>query len=234
MTDPVLRLTGLSGGYSRAPVLRDIDLEVGAGEIVALFGANGAGKTSLLRALCGSLPVSQGVVELEGEPIDGLPIWTRVRRGLAHVPEGRHVFGSMTVRENLQVGGLAVRSPAPLEQMWELFPRLLERREQMAGTLSGGEQQQLVVARALMTSPKVLLIDEMSAGLAPVMVQRLVEGLAAIRAQGVTVLLVEQAPHMVAPVIDRAYLLTQGRIVGSGTLDELGGNDALARIYLGV
>ncbi|MGI8722643.1 MAG: ABC transporter ATP-binding protein [Geodermatophilaceae bacterium] len=198
--------------------------------------ANGAGKTTLLRALAGGLPVCDGVVELDGQRIDKVPVWTRVREGLAHVPEGRHVFGSMTVKENLQVGGLAVPEPASIEQMWELFPRLLERRDQFAGTLSGGEQQQLVVvvARALMTGPKVLLIDEMSAGLAPVMVERLVDGLAAIREQGVTVVLVEQAPHMVAAIVDRAYLLVQGRIVGNGTLDELGGNDALARVYLGV
>lgn len=234
MTDLMLSVSQLSGGYNRAPVLRDVDLQVARGEIVALFGANGAGKSTLLRALAGGLPVCDGVVELDGQRIEKLPVWTRVRKGLAHVPEGRHVFGSMTVKENLQVGGLAVPKPASIGQMWELFPRLLERSDQFAGTLSGGEQQQLVVARALMTAPKVLLIDEMSAGLAPVMVERLVDGLSAIREQGVTVVLVEQAPHMVASIIDRAYLLAQGRIVGSGTLDELGGNDALARVYLGV
>ena len=230
----LLRTENLGGGYTKAPILRDISIEVGAGEIVALFGANGAGKTTLLRALSGALPTCQGEVWLRDQRIDKLPIWSRARLGLAHVPEGRHIFGSMTVRENLDAGALAGRRGTTVDEVLELFPRLAERQRQRAGTLSGGEQQMAAVGRALMSSPDVLLIDEMSAGLAPVITQRLVEGLGRIRERGVAVLLVEQAPQLVADVIDRAYLMEKGRIVAAGTLDELGGAAAIAELYLGV
>lgn len=231
---PVLELRKLSGGYSRAAVLRDVDLWVSPGEMVACFGANGAGKTSLLRAICGALPVVTGEVLVDGHAVGHEHVWARARRGVAHVPEGRHVFKAMTVRENLQVGALASRAPAKVEEVFELFPRLYERQQQAAGTLSGGEQQMVVIGRALMSNPKVMLIDEMSAGLAPLMTDRLVDGLAEIRARGVAVLLVEQAPHFVAEVIDRAYLLERGSVVGAGTLDELGGAARIADLYLGV
>jgi branched-chain amino acid transport system ATP-binding protein len=230
----VLRTHALGGGYTKAPILREVSLEVGEGEIVALFGANGAGKTTLLRALCGALPTCHGEVWLSERQIDKLPIWSRARLGLAHVPEGRHIFPSMTVRENLDTGALAGRKRTTVDEVLDLFPRLAERQRQRAGTLSGGEQQMVAVGRALMSSPDVLLIDEMSAGLAPVITQRLVEGLGRIRERGVSVLLVEQAPHLVAGVIDRAYLMEKGRIVASGTLDELGGAAAIAELYLGV
>ena len=232
--EPVLRVEGLSGGYSKAPILRDVDVDVDAGEIVALFGANGAGKTTLLRALCGALPVCSGSVVLGGQRIDRLSTWTRARRGLAHVPEGREIFVSMTVRENLETGALASKRPTPIDEVFDLFPRLHERQRQRAGTLSGGEQQMLAIGRALMAAPTVMLIDEMSAGLAPVLTERLVEGLRRIRERGVAALLVEQAPQLVAGVVDRAYLVEQGRIRAEGTLDELGGASAIAELYLGV
>lgn len=231
---PVLELCALSGGYSRAPVLRSIDLQVGTGEMVACFGANGAGKTTLLRAISGALPVVAGDVAVAGEVVGREPIWSRARRGIAHVPEGRHVFKGLTVRENLEVGALASRSPARIEEVFDLFPRLHERQQQAAGTLSGGEQQMVVIGRALMSNPKVMLIDEMSAGLAPVMTDRLVDGLVQIRERGVAMLLVEQAPHFVADVIDRAYLLERGSVVGAGTLADLGGASRIADLYLGV
>lgn len=231
---PILAANDLSGGYTKAPILRDIDLAVQPGEIVALFGANGAGKTTLLRALCGALPVVKGEVMLDGKRIEKLPIWSRAKLGLAHVPEGRQVFASMTVRENLAAASLAAKRPTPIDEVFDLFPRLREREKQRAETLSGGEQQMLVIGRALMSAPKVMLIDEMSAGLAPVITQRLVEGLVAIRERGVAVVLVEQAPQLVADAIDRAYLVEQGRIVARGTLDELGGASAIAEHYLGV
>jgi branched-chain amino acid transport system ATP-binding protein len=230
----VLELRALSGGYTRAPVLRNVDLLVGPGEMVACFGANGAGKTSLLRAITGALPVVTGDVSVEGEPIGRESTWSRAGRGVAHVPEGRHVFKPMSVRENLEVGALASPSPAKIDEVFELFPRLHDRRQQAAGTLSGGEQQMLALGRAFMSNPKVMLIDEMSAGLAPVMTDRLVDGLREIRARGVALLLVEQAPHLVADVIDRAYLLERGSVVGSGTLDELGGAGRIADLYLGI
>jgi branched-chain amino acid transport system ATP-binding protein len=232
--DAVLTATDLCGGYTRAPILRDLSLEVRAGEIVACFGRNGAGKTTMLRALCGALPVCSGEVTLAGRRVERAPTWTRTRLGLAHVPEGRHVFKPMTVRENLDAGALGTRNPRAIDEVFELFPRLAERHNQRAGTLSGGEQQMLAIGRALMSSPKVMLIDEMSAGLAPVLTDRLVDGLVRIRAQGVAILLIEQAPHLVAGVIDRAYLLEQGRVVGDGTLAELGGAEAIAELYLGV
>ena len=229
-----LSVRGLSGGYGKAIVLRDISIEVAPGEIVALFGANGAGKTSLLRGICGALPVCRGEITLDGRRIDKLPTWTRAKLGLAHVPEGRHVFASMTVRENLDAGALTKRGGVTLDEVFELFPRLKERERQKAGTLSGGEQQMVAVARSLMSGPQVMLIDEMSAGLAPVITQRLVEGLRSIRDRGVGVLLVEQAPQLVADALDRVYLVEQGRLVGEGTLDELGGAAAIAELYLGV
>jgi branched-chain amino acid transport system ATP-binding protein len=230
----VLELSAVCGGYTHAPVLRNVDLFVGPGEMVACFGANGAGKTTLLRAISGALPVVTGDVSFEGELIGRQSTWSRARRGIAHVPEGRHVFKPMSVRENLEVGALASRTPTKIDEVFELFPRLHDRRQQAAGTLSGGEQQMLALGRALMSNPKVMLIDEMSAGLAPVMTDRLVDGLRDIRARGVAILLVEQAPHLVADVIDRAYLLERGSVVGSGTLGELGGAGRIADLYLGI
>jgi branched-chain amino acid transport system ATP-binding protein len=230
----LLRVERLSGGYTSAPILRDVALGIAEGEIVALFGANGAGKTTLLRALSGALPVCRGAVWLGGHRIDRVPTWTRARMGLAHVPEGRQVFPSMSVQDNLAAGALAARKPLPLQAVFDLFPRLQERARQPAGTLSGGEQQMVAIGRALMSSPRVMLIDEMSAGLAPVVTERLVAGLARIRERGVAVVIVEQAPQQVAEVIDRAYLMEQGRIVAEGGLDALGGAGAIAELYLGM
>jgi branched-chain amino acid transport system ATP-binding protein len=240
----VLTVEGLTGGYTKASILRDVSIGVGAAEIVACFGRNGAGKTSLLRALCGALPVCTGTIALGDRRVDRLSTWTRAQLGMAHVPEGRQIFKAMTVRENLEVGALAAKSrasrrdgrsgPPALEEIFELFPRLGERQQQRAGTLSGGEQQMVAIGRALMSSPRIMLIDEMSAGLAPVLTDRLVDGLIRIRERGVAILLVEQAPHLVAEIIDRAYLLEQGRVVGDGTLEQLGGAEGIADLYLGV
>lgn len=230
----VLELMKVTGGYSVAPILRDIDLVVRENEIVGLLGANGAGKTSVLRAIAGGLPVCRGDVRLRGEPVGRLSPWARVRAGIAHVPEGRHVFGAMTVAENLDVAGLVRRGSVTRDEVFDLFPRLRERQTQSAGSLSGGEQQMLVIARALMTRPRLLVVDEMSAGLAPVMVEQLVDGLLQLRGRDTAVLLVEQSPYFVADAVDRVYLLDNGSIAGSGTLEELGGADRLADLYLGV
>lgn len=230
----LLETRGLSGGYGAAPVLRDINMSLAAGEMVACFGANGAGKTTLLRALCGALKVCTGEINFNNEELNGTSIWARAKRGIAHVPEGRHVFKPMTVKENLEAGGLATKAPVPLSEVYDLFPKLFERQSQAAGTLSGGEQQMVVIGRAMMGDPKIMLIDEMSAGLAPIMTDRLVDGLVQIRARGVAMLLVEQAPHFIADVVDRAYLLEQGRVTGEGTLAELGGAEGIANMYLGV
>lgn len=229
-----LELSGVSGGYTNAPVIRHVSLTVNTGEIVGLLGANGAGKTTLLRAIAGGLPEATGEIRLHDRSLTRLSPWGRVKAGLAHVPEGRHVFTAMTVAENLEVAALAGNGYVKRDEMFDLFPRLWERQRQAAGSLSGGEQQMLVVARGLMTDPKVLVIDEMSAGLAPVLVQHLVEALVQLRSRDIAVLLVEQSPHFIADVVDRVYLLEQGRIVGSGALDELGGADRLAELYLGV
>ena len=229
-----LRVENLSGGYLKAPILRDVTMVVEEGEVVALFGANGAGKTTLLRALCGALPVCRGTVMLGDQRVDGLRTWTRARMGLAHVPEGREIFVSMTVRENLETAALAARRPTSIEDVFSLFPRLRERQAQRAGTLSGGEQQMLALGRAVMAGPSVMLIDEMSAGLAPLAAQHLVETVRDIRGRGVAVVLVEQAPQLVSEVIDRAYLIERGAIVAGGTLEELGGATAIAELYLGV
>jgi branched-chain amino acid transport system ATP-binding protein len=229
-----LRVERLSGGYTHAPILRDVSLDVHTGEIVALFGANGAGKTTLLRAISGALPVCHGTVVLGERHIERAATWTRAKLGLAHMPEGRRIFSSMTVRENLDTGAVARRGRVTVDEVFDLFPRLRERERQRAGTLSGGEQQMVAIGRALMSGPTVMMIDEMSAGLAPVVTQRLVDGLRRVRDRGVGVLLVEQAPHLVAGVVDRAYLLERGGVVAEGTLDQLGGAAVIAEHYLGV
>jgi branched-chain amino acid transport system ATP-binding protein len=229
-----LEVRDLTGGYTAASILRSISLEVASGEIVGLLGANGAGKTSLLRAISGTLPVCRGSVVVNGHALSGKRSWNRVRAGLVHVPEGRHIFRAMTVRENLAVAGLVGRASTKIEEVFDLFPRLRERQSQLAGSLSGGEQQMLAIGRALMTSPSVLVVDEMSAGLAPVLVEHLVEGLIELGRRGIAILLVEQSPLLIADAVDRVYLLEHGSVVGSGTLDELGGPERLAELYLGV
>ena len=230
----VLELAGVTGSYTQAPVLRDVDLVMAPDEIVGLLGANGAGKTTLLRALSGHLPICRGELRLGDQPLGRLKPWARVKAGVVHVPEGRHVFGAMTVRDNLEVAGLVRRRVVSQDEVFDLFPRLRERARQPAGSLSGGEQQMLAIARALMTGPRVLAIDEMSAGLAPVLVQQLVSGLVQLRGRGAAILLVEQSPNLIESVVDRVYLLEQGRIVGSGSLEDLGGASRLAEMYLGV
>lgn len=231
----LLQVEALTTGYEQVSVLRDISLDVEAQEIVGVLGANGAGKTTLLRAISGSLRAWRGHVTLCGERLGRKTTWCRASRGLAHVPEGRHVFTAMTVRENLDVAGLLSRDASTRRaQVYDLFPRLAEREKQAAGSLSGGEQQMLAVGRALMTSPKLLLIDEMSAGLAPVITLQLVEALREIRGLGVSTLLVEQSPNYLKGIVDRVHLLGSGRVVGSGTLEDVGGVEALAEHYLGV
>jgi branched-chain amino acid transport system ATP-binding protein len=163
-------LIGLTGGYAHAPIIHDVSLSVGSNEIVGLLGANGAGKTTVLRAVSGELPICGGQLRLDGVHFERMTPWARAKAGVAHVPEGRHVFGAMTVRENLDVAGLIRRRSVPRDFIFELFPRLAERQKQVAGSLSGGEQQMLAIARALMTAPRVLMIDEMSSGLAPIVV----------------------------------------------------------------
>ena len=228
----VLSIDRLTTGYVRAPVLRDVSITVGH-EIVAILGTNGAGKTTLLRALSGHLKAWSGSIELDGKPLARMNPWHRARRGLAHVPEGRHVFTAMSVEDNLAVAALA-RSATGFtkEAVYDLFPRLGERRAQAAGSLSGGEQQMLVIGRALMTGPRVLLIDEMSAGLAPVTARQLVESLRAIHELGVAMVLVEQSPQLIADVVDRVYVLDRGSVGAQGTVEQIGGVEGLAQMYL--
>ena len=226
----VLCVERLTTGYLRAPVLRELSLTVGD-EIVAVLGANGAGKTTLLRALSGTLKVWSGAVTLDGADVGKRSPWDRARLGIAHVPEGRHVFGAMTVAENLAVAGIGQRGFTH-DDIYDLFPRLGERRQQLAGSLSGGEQQMLVIGRALMTGPRALLVDEMSAGLAPVTARLLVESLRQIHQRGVAMLLVEQSPHLVADLVDRVYVLDHGGVGAQGTIDDIGGVDGLAERYL--
>jgi branched-chain amino acid transport system ATP-binding protein len=227
-----LEVRGLTTGYVRAPVLRDVTFTLGD-EILGVLGANGAGKTTLLRALSGNLKPWSGEIALRGQVLGRATPWSRARRGLAHVPEGRHVFGALSVEDNLDVAALTGRERTFTKQrVFELFPRLLERRSQTAGSLSGGEQQMLVIGRALLTGPSVLLVDELSAGLAPVTARELVESLAAIHREGVAMILVEQSPRLIADIVDRVLVLEHGGIGAAGTIDEIGGADSLADRYL--
>ena len=233
----MLRVEGLHVFYGEIHALKGVGLEVRDREIVAILGNNGAGKTTTLKTISGLLVPRQGAILLADTPLNGVPAHEVVLRGVAHVPEGRRIFNRLTVRENLMMGaylrtdGAAVR--ADLDRVFELFPRLRERIGQTAGTLSGGEQQMLAIGRALMARPSLLLLDEPSMGLAPVLVEQIFAAIGDINRQGTTILLVEQNAAMALDVAHRGYVLETGRVVLEGTAVELSENAEVRRAYLG-
>jgi branched-chain amino acid transport system ATP-binding protein len=230
----MLQVDGLSAGYGPVQVLWDVELEVGEREIVALVGSNGAGKTTLLRAISRLIRPSAGEVRFEGEPLSGLRPEQVVARGIAHVPEGRHLFQGLTVRENLMAGAYARRDGADLDEVLELFPRLGERMSQLAGSLSGGEQQMCAIARGLMSRPKLLMIDELSLGLAPKLVDQIIDRLEAVAEGGTALLVVEQDVDAALRIAARGYVLETGRIATSGPSAELSEDPRVREAYLGV
>jgi len=232
----MLQVRGLCSGYGRIRVLEQVDLDVKAGEIVTLIGANGAGKTTLLMTLCGKPQASAGSITFRGKELVGLPTHQIIRQGIAHAPEGRRIFPRMTVLENLQMGA-AVTGPetfsADLAMVLELFPRIKERLKQRAGTLSGGEQQMLAIGRALMGRPQLLLLDEPSLGLAPMIVRQIFDIIRTINEKsGVTVLLVEQNAFHALQLAHRAYVMVQGRITLSGSGAQLLADPMVRAAYL--
>jgi branched-chain amino acid transport system ATP-binding protein len=235
---PVLEIEDLRAGYGDVPVLRGVSLEVAAGEIVALVGANGAGKTTTLRTVAGLLVPSGGAVRLEGASIAGLPAHRIVARGLLLVPEGRRIFPSLTVRENLDLGAYLpaakARRAESLGRVLDLFPVLAERRRQAAGTLSGGEQQMLAIGRSLMGLPRLLMLDEPSLGLAPRVADRIFEVVQRISAEGTPVLLVEQNVRRSLQIARRAFVLEHGAVVLAGPASELEAREDVRRAYLGL
>jgi branched-chain amino acid transport system ATP-binding protein len=231
-----LEVSDLTSGYERLEVIRDVNLFVEEGEWVALVGAVGAGKSTLMRALAGSLPALRGRIGLDGADVTPLPAHERVRRGLSLVPEGRRLFAGMTVGENLAAGafGTSRRDAATrLARVLKLFPMLGERRRQQVGTLSGGEQQMCAIGRSLMSGPRLLLIDELSLGLAPVVVDVLLDALVQIRAAGTTLLVVEQDVETSLSFADRAYLLRSGSVVRSGGASSMLADSGFKREFLG-
>ena len=233
----LLELKGLEVSYGGIRAVKGVDLVVAAGELVCLIGANGAGKTTVLRAVAGLLPVAAERIRYDGVPVGGMRAFELVRRGLALVPEGRGVFGQLTVAENLRMGAYVRNDTAAvnsdLARVFSLFPRLAERRGQSAGTLSGGEQQMLAIGRALMSRPKLLLLDEPSMGLAPLMVQKIFETILAVAKEGVTILLVEQNARLALEVSARAYVMETGLITLSGPARELLDDPKVRAAYLG-
>jgi branched-chain amino acid transport system ATP-binding protein len=233
----LLEVKGLQVAYGGINAVKGIDLEVGAGELVTLIGANGAGKTTTLKALAGLLKPAAGSVRYDGQDITGTPSCELVRRGLALVPEGRGVFARLTVEENLAMGAYIRDDKAAIavdcEHAYATFPRLAERRKQLAGTLSGGEQQMLAIARALMCKPRLLLLDEPSMGLAPIVVQKIFETIRAVASTGVTLLLIEQNARLALQTCDRGYVMESGLITLSGEAKALLDNPEVRRAYLG-
>jgi branched-chain amino acid transport system ATP-binding protein len=234
----MLSLTDISAGYGSFQALFGVSLEVKLGEAVGVIGPNGAGKTTLMRVISGLLPAKGGAFSFDGRALTTLPAHRIVAAGIAHVPENRRLFARLTVEENLRMGAFlpsARRHFAErLAWIYELFPRLKERRRQLAGTMSGGEQQMCAIGRALMSKPQILLMDEPSAGLAPLVVDQVFDLVRRIRAEGFTVLIVEQNVQQVLEVVDRAYLLESGHIKLSGAAAELARNDDIRRAYIGI
>ncbi|NKE68767.1 ABC transporter ATP-binding protein [Ramlibacter sp. RBP-2] len=237
MNTPLLKVRGLKVAYGGIEAVKGIDFEVNEGELVTLIGSNGAGKTTTMKAITGTLPMNDGDIEYLGQSIRGRGAWDLVKDGLAMVPEGRGVFTRMTIAENLQMGA-HIRNDhaevaADLEKMFALFPRLKERRDQLAGTLSGGEQQMLAMARGLMSRPKVLLMDEPSMGLSPILVDRIFEIVRDVSAQGVTILLVEQNASRALQIADRGYVMDSGLITMQGEAKKMLDDPKVRAAYLG-
>ena len=232
----LLEVNNINVYYGAIHAIKDISFSVAEGEIVTLIGANGAGKSTTLQTISGLLRSKTGDIQFDGKPIHHMAPHARGKEGLAHVPEGRRVFQQMTVEENLEMGAFTQPGPAvapALEQVYEQFPRLKERRSQVAGTLSGGEQQMLAMGRALMSRPKLLMLDEPSMGLAPILVEQIFDIIQSLHKAGTTILLVEQNAQMALSVADRAYVLETGHITLSGTGAELAESDQVKKAYLG-
>lgn len=233
----MLTITDLSVSYGKARVIDQLNLQVHQGEMLSIIGPNGAGKTTLLRCISGLVPANQGEVRFEGRPIQGLPAHKIARLGITHCPEGRRPFPEMTVLENIMMGGLTIRKEAfheRLEYVYQLFPILKERESQYAGTMSGGQQQMVAIGRALMTSPKLLILDEPSIGLAPLVVEEIFEQIRMIKESGVTILLVEQNVDVALKVTDRIAVMDHGQISFLGQPSDLVNDSSLREIYLGI
>jgi branched-chain amino acid transport system ATP-binding protein len=231
----LLEVVGLAAGYFGERVIDGIDVEVRSGEAVAIVGSNGAGKTTLFRAIAGLLPSLAGRVVFDGEDLTRRPAHRRARAGIAYVPAERHLFPAMTLKTNLVLGAYPNRPDrATLELVYDLFPRLKERQRQQAGTLSGGEQQMLAVARALMARPRLLMLDEPTTGLAPIVAQAAFEALEGLKNEGVTLLIAEQQVPLILSVVDRGYVLENGRVRLTGPSETLGKNPEVRRAYLGI
>ncbi len=237
MSNILLHVSGLKVFYGGIQAVKGIDLEVRQGELVSLIGSNGAGKSTTLKALTGLQPVADGRIFYASQPLNKLDTWQRVEQGLVMVPEGREVFARMSIAENLKMGAYTRQNKADiaadLDKVFTIFPRLKERRHQLAGTLSGGEQQMLAMGRALMSAPRLLLLDEPSMGLAPMMVDKIFDVIANVRASGLTILLVEQNVKRALGIADRAYVLESGVISLQGTAADLLQNPKVRKAYLG-
>ncbi len=233
----LLNVKALAAGYGPVEVLHGVDLRIAEGEMVALIGSNGAGKSTLMRALSGIATITGGTIDLDGQPLQAMPAQLRVGQGLIHVPEGRRLFRSMTVEDNLLMGAYrlpgSLRQHEGLKQVYDIFPKLRERARQDASTMSGGEQQMCAIGRGLMARPRLLLIDELSLGLSPRLVEELAEALLRINRMGVSVLLVEQDVGTALRLSSRAYVMDQGRIAHSGPSAELAGDPRVRAAYLG-
>lgn len=234
---PLLELRRVSTHYGSIQVLNQVDMVLSPGEMVCLLGGNASGKSTTLKTILGLVRVSEGELYFQGERADRLTTAERIQRGMAVVPENRRIFPKMTVRENLEMGAYLRDDPGELKEdldyVFDLFPRLRERLEQMGGTLSGGEQQMLAMGRALMSRPKLILMDEPSMGLAPLLVETIFEIIKQVNTRGISVFVVEQNANMALAVADRGYVLQTGEVVLSGTAKELLGNEAMKRAYLG-
>ena len=237
MADVLLKVSGLKVGYGGIQAVKGVDFEVREGELVSLIGSNGAGKTTTMKAITGTLPFSEGDIEYLGKSIRGKGAWDLVKQGLAMVPEGRGVFARMTITENLQMGAYIRNDKAEIaldiEKLYTIFPRLRERKDQLAGTMSGGEQQMLAMGRALMSRPKVLLLDEPSMGLSPIMVDKIFEVVKDVYAQGVTILLVEQNASRALGIADRGYVMESGVVTMSGDAKQMLSDPKVRAAYLG-